>query len=102
MNYFTIPVLPTPQTFQIQLSGIEYQLTVLFRHLGGGWVLDIAEASGRPLVSGIPLVTGVDLLGQYRYLGFKGQLWVQGANNPDDPPTYDNLGSGSRVFWVTE
>jgi hypothetical protein len=40
-----------------------------------------------PIVNGIPLVTGVDLLAQYRYLGFSGRLWVQGADNPDDVPT---------------
>ena len=102
MMYFAVPLSPESQIFQLTMEGVEYQLRVLYRHMGGGWVHDIAEASGAPVVSGIPLVTGVDLLAQYRYLGISGSLWVQGANNPDDPPTYDNLGSGARVFWVTD
>ena len=102
MNYFEIPFSPQPQSFQLTLGSGDYRLTVLYRHMGGGWVLDIADVGGAPVLSGIPLVTGVDLLAPYRYLGLKGSIWVQGANNPDDPPTYDNLGSGSRVFWVTD
>lgn len=102
MNTFEIPLSATPQRFRIALSGVDYQLTVQYREAGGaGWVLDIADANDVPLVGGIPLVTGIDLLGQYGYLGFGGSLWVQGANDPDDVPTFDDLGTGSHVFWVT-
>ncbi|MNT70290.1 hypothetical protein D3C72_2086560 [compost metagenome] len=65
-------------------------------------MLDIADANNAPLVSGIPLVTGVDLLAQFRHLGFAGRLWVQGADNPDDVPTYEDLGIGSHLYWVTD
>lgn len=103
MNYFEIPLSPEPQRFTITLSGVDYRLTVQYRKAGGaGWVLDIADANNAPLVSGIPLVTGIDLLGQYRHLGFTGRLWVQGADDPDEVPTYEDLGIGSHVFWVTD
>lgn len=102
-NFFEIPLSPEPQRFTITLSGVDYRLTVQYRKAGGaGWVLDIADANNAPLVSGIPLVTGIDLLGQYRHLGFAGRLWVQGADDPDDVPTYGDLGIGSHVFWVTD
>lgn len=102
-NYFEIPLSPEPQRFTVTLGGVDYRLSVQYRNAGGaGWVLDIADASNQPLVSGLPLVTGVDLLGQYRHLQFGGRLWVQGAENPDDVPTYDDLGIGSHVFWVTD
>lgn len=102
-NYFEIPLSPEPQRFTITLGGVDYRLTVQYRKAGGaGWVLDIADASNQPLISGLPLVTGVDLLAQYRHLQFGGRLWVQGAENPDDVPTYDDLGIGSHVFWVTD
>ncbi|MBU66444.1 MAG: hypothetical protein CL858_13480 [Cupriavidus sp.] len=102
-NFFEIPLSPDPQRFTITLGGVDYRLTVQYRKAGGaGWVLDIADASNQPLVRGLPLVTGVDLLGQYRHLQFGGRLWVQGAENPDDVPTYDDLGIGSHVFWVTD
>ncbi|MDW3684910.1 hypothetical protein RA280_24780 [Cupriavidus sp. CV2] len=103
MNIFEIPSSATPQRFRITLSGVEYQMTIQYRKAGGaGWVLDIADANDTPLVGGIPLVTGVNLLGQYAYLGFGGRLWVQGAGDPDDVPTFDDLGTGSHVFWVTD
>lgn len=100
--FYEIPLTPDPQTFTVTLSGVIYRLTVQYRDAGGtGWILDVADASGNPLVNGIPLVTGVDLLGQYAYLGFGGRLWVQGAASPDDVPMFDDLGIGSHVFWVT-
>ena len=103
MNTFEIPLSPDPQRFMITLSGVEYRLTVQYREAGGaGWVLDIADASNQALVGGIPLVTGVNLLRQYRHLGFTGGIWVQGAVDPDSVPTFDALGIGSHVFWVTE
>ncbi|WP_334016363.1 phage baseplate plug family protein [Burkholderia cepacia] len=102
-TFYEIPLTPDPQTFTLTLSGVIYRLTVQYRAAGGtGWILDIADASGNALVNGIPLVTGVDLLGQYTYLGFGGRLWVQGAASPDDVPTFDDLGVGSHVFWVTD
>lgn len=102
MNYFTIPVSPIPQAFQIALGGVTYHLEFQYRQGGGGWVLDIGDVSGRPIVCGIPVVTGVDLLGQYGYLGFKGSIWIQGGGSPDDPPTFHNLGTEARVFWVSD
>ena len=102
-NFYEIPLTPDPQRFTITLSGVDYQLTVQYREAGSsGWILDIADASGNPLVNGIPLVTGVDLLGQFGYLGFGGRLWVQGAADPDEVPTFDDLGVGSKVYWVTD
>lgn len=102
-NYFEVPLSPEPQRFTITLGGFDYRLTVQYRKAGGaGWMLDIADATNQPLISGLPLVTGVDLLGQYRHLQLGGRLWVQGAENPDDVPTYGDLGIGSHVFWVTD
>jgi hypothetical protein len=30
------------------------------------------------------------------------RLQMQGAADPDDVPTYEDLGIGSHVFWVTD
>lgn len=102
-TFYEIPLTPDPQTLTVTLSGVTYQLTVQYRNAGGtGWIIDIADASGNPLVNGIPLVTGIDLLGQYGYLGFGGRLWVQGAGDPDNVPTFDDLGVGSHLLWATD
>ena len=91
-----------PQTFTAKLSGVEYQLTLQYRNApNGGWVLDIANSAGVPIVSGIPLVTGANLLEQYAYLGFGGRLWVQTTSNPDAVPTFSNLGEDGLLYWVT-
>jgi len=102
-QYFEIPLSPSPQRFNITLSGIEYQLTLAYRNSNqGGWVLDIADKQGVVIVAGIPLVTGADLLAQYRHLGFAGRLWCQGTIVSEDVPTFDNLGTESLLIWVTE
>ncbi|MBJ9593235.1 phage baseplate plug family protein [Burkholderia seminalis] len=99
---YEIPLSNDGQTFKMSLAGVIYQLTVQWRNAIGMWLLDIADANGDLLVNGIPLVTGTDLLGQYAYLGFNGGLWVQGADDPDDLPTFDDLGGGSALYWVTD
>lgn len=102
---FSIPLqVGTPQTFSIALGGITYQMTLLYRNDStgiGGWVLDIADSTGNEIVQGIPLVTGADLLAQYKHLGFTGALVVQTTSNPDQVPTFTNLGSDGQLYWVT-
>lgn len=95
----------TPQTFQIVLGTLTYQLTFIYRNDPGGfncWSLDIADISGNPIVQGIAVVTGADLLAQYRHLGFTGSLVVITTSNPDAIPTFDNLGSDANVYWVPD
>lgn len=102
MITYEIPLSPNPQVFGIVLSGTSYRMTFVYRDApGAGWVMDIADANDNPLVCGIPLVTGIDLLSQYRYLGFVGGLVVDSDGNPDDVPTYDNLGITSHLWYIT-
>lgn len=102
-TFYEIPLSAAPQKFVITLSGIDYQLRLTYANAdGGGWVLDIADKQGTPIVQGIPLVTGANLLEQYPHLGFTGRLWVQGSQDPDAVPTFDNLGTGAFLFWVTD
>ena len=67
----------------------------------GGWVLDIRDTNNNVIIGGIPLVTGADLLAQYGYknIGGGGQLFVQSDSNPDQVPTYTNLGQTSHLYW---
>lgn len=110
---YEIPLSGAPQRFTMSLpygtTGTvnDYVLTFSYRDApedmagGGGWVLDIADAYGEPLACGLPLVTGADLLAQFEYLNLGGHLIVESAGIPDATPTFNNLGSGSRVYWVT-
>lgn len=103
MATFEIPLTPAPQRFSISLGGQEYQLRLSYQNAPeAGWLLDINQSgSGTPIACGLPLVTGADLLGQYEYLGIPGQLWVATDGDPDAVPTYDNLGQGGRLYFVT-
>lgn len=102
-NYFKIALaVGAPQRFAITLGQVEYQLTLKYLNVDeGGWIIDIADAIGSPIVQGIPLVTGTDLLAQYQHLGFGGRLWVQTLSDPDAVPTFENLGDDGVLWWVT-
>jgi len=100
-TYYEIPLSPEPQTFTIPIGGVTYGFNVQWNVNNASWIIDIADASGNPIVSGIPVVTGVDLLGQFGYLGFGFQLVAQTDNSPDTVPTFDNLGTTAHLYAIT-
>lgn len=100
MALVEIPLTPVSQQFAIQLAGVQYQLTLIWRDVAG-WVLDIASNDRTPIIQGIPLVAGADLLAQYRYLGIGGQLFVMSDPAVLDPPTSANLGIESHLYFLT-
>jgi hypothetical protein len=101
MTAYEIPLSAKPQTFSIALGGVTYKMTLRWNVPAAAWMLDIADATGNPMVGSIPLVTGVNLLGQYAYLGFAGQLVVQTDHDPDAVPTFDNIGTTGHLYFVT-
>jgi hypothetical protein len=102
MQPFEIPLSGVPQRFGITFTDTPYTFTFVYRNAPmGGWVLDIGDGQNNPLVCGIPLIPGVDLLAQYAYLGFNGMLIVASDGDATAAPTFDNLGTGSHVYWVT-
>ncbi|HHU1433407.1 TPA: phage baseplate plug family protein [Escherichia coli] len=55
MNVTEIPLSPDNQLFRIQLAETTYTLRVIWRD-SAGWILDVQDSSGEPLLSGVPLV----------------------------------------------
>lgn len=102
MSAFPMPVSPTAQSFFIQLVNISYKITLRWNAVAVCWIMDIADAEEVPLVQGIPIVTGIDLLAPYAYLGIGGGMVALTEGNPDAVPTFENLGSGGDVFFVTD
>lgn len=104
METFLIPLLNIPQDFNITLSGVDYRIVSKFNSaLLGGWVIDIYDfITDTPIVMNIPMVTGADLLEQYAYLGFNGQLIVYTDGDELAPPTLENLGNESNLYYKTE
>jgi hypothetical protein len=66
------------------------------------WMLDIADTGETPILQGVPMVTGADLLAAYRYLAAlpPGQLGVATDGAPNAPPTFNNLGIASHLYYV--
>lgn len=97
---YEVPLSAKPQAFTIALGGTAYALVLRWNVAGQYWVLDVMTAARAPLVLGIPVVTGLDLLGQFRHLGFAGALVAQTDGDPDAVPTFANLGTQGRLFFV--
>lgn len=102
MAAYIIPLSGNPEIFTVTLVGTEYHLTVRWNDADqGGWMLDIAGPDdGADILCGVPLVTGVDLLGQHAHLGLGGQL-VAWAEDSDNEPTEDNLGTAVKLYFIT-
>jgi len=102
MAVFEVPLSATPQTVTVPVLSTAYQFTLLYRGTDdGGWVLDIADLSGVPLLSGMPLVTGADLLAQHGHLGLGFELRVSTDGAPDAIPDFADLGAPSRLYIIT-
>lgn len=101
MTPYLVPLTNAQQKFSIALAGVVYNMTLKWNTIGNTWLLDIADQANNPLVSGIALVTGCDLIGQYKHLGIGGSLIAQTDFSVNAPPTYQNLGSNSNLYFVT-
>lgn len=97
---YEVPLSAKPQTFSISLNGVTYYLTLRWNVIGNYWVLDIADDERTPLIQGIPVVTGLDLLGQFRSFNFNGWLIAQTDGDADAVPTFANLGTAGRLYFV--
>lgn len=103
MVVYEIPLVAGAQTFLISLGGTEYRFTVTYLDVDqGGYVLSIADTDGNLIVSSIPMVTGADLLAQHRHLsiGGGGRLILQTDGEDTAVPTYEGLGTTSRLYFV--
>lgn len=96
---YEIPLRPMNQTCSVALAGRVYSLRLMWCAASLAWIMDILSQEGEPLVMGVPLVTGADLLEQYKYLSFGGKLFVTTDGDNRAPPTYENLGVNSHLYW---
>ena len=128
---YEIPLLPgTPQIFPIALANITYNLrfdyedvSASFTTVSGqfyladgfsvaqysqslpksdaGWIMDVSDDLGNPIVCGIPLITGADLLAQYAYLGIGGKMFVLMNGGIATVPGFNDLGVEGRLYFET-
>ena len=101
-SYFQIPIIDPPLSFGVNLAGINYTMALKWNDSDqAGWVMDIADENNTPLACGIPLVTGADLLSGLDYLGIQGALVLYTNGDESAVPTYENLGTGCLLYFVT-
>lgn len=101
MQFNEIPLTPDNQQFRILLGDTTYTLKVIWRDVAG-WIMDVMDSSGAPLLSGVPLVTGANLLQQYPQLGINGALVVATDKGAPYTPSKTNLGTYSHLIFVQE
>jgi hypothetical protein len=101
MNVSEIPLLNQAQNFTVKLAGTTYRLRLNWSMPANIWILDIAKEDETPIVSGIALVCNIDLLRPYPYLNFGGALVAQVIGSADANPGYEDLGSTSKLFFIT-
>lgn len=98
---YQVPLTNVPQTFIINLAGVNYTFTVKWNAMAESWYLDIGDENQNPIAAGIPFVCGTSLLSQLAYLGIQGDLYAYTNGLPNDVPTLDNLGGNSNLYFQT-
>jgi hypothetical protein len=101
---FLLPLTNDPQTFEINMAGVNYNMTVKWNDSpDGGWVFDLADAvTNDSIVAGVPMITGGNCLAGLDYLGINGELLVYTDGDDTAVPTYDNLGVESNLYFLTQ
>jgi hypothetical protein len=95
------------QSFSISLqvdgATLTLQLSINYNQLAGYWVMSIADANGKPLVSSVPLVGGVwpagNLLQQFSHLKIGSAYIINASGVASDHPNSSNLGSSYVLVW---
>lgn len=101
MATYEIPLTPDPQTLTIQLGSVNYKLELQWGYSNNTWLMHLSTDTGIRLLSSIPLVAGTNLLEPYAYMNLGGSLYAQTEGELYVAPTYENLGTLGRVFFVT-
>lgn len=100
ITVYEIPLSATPQTFSISLGTITYEAVLVWNVPSQCWILGLYTIEGTPVLTNIPLVVGVNLLAQYSHLAFQGELRVQNDSDVEAAPTYEDLGTRSKLYFV--
>lgn len=100
---YEIPLDAGAQSFTVNLGGVQYKMTVVWREaVGGGWFLDMERADKTEAIYGLPLLPCVDLLAQHEHLGFGHLMATLESGEAGQRPTYDDMGNALHLYWSEE
>lgn len=101
MAILEFPLGPVAQQMAITLSETEYTIRFFWcASPEGGWTIDIVSIDNVPLVQGLPLTAGESVVQQLEYLGIVGEIRVATDDDELVEPTFSNLGSNGRVYYI--
>jgi hypothetical protein len=99
-NFYQIPLIASQQSFTITLNGVAYSMRLIFcDDPTAGWILDIGDSNGLPILCGIPLKIGINLLQQYSYLGLGGGLMAV-LSGDNLSIGYTDLSVNAQLYFV--
>lgn len=101
MARYEIPLTPEAQNFSIVLAGVNYNILVVWNFINSTWQINFSLQDGTPILTSIPLIGNTDLFEPYKYLNLGGQLIIDTPGNPDETPTFTNLGIDSKLYFIT-
>lgn len=87
------------QLFNITIDGNVFNCRVILNSRTGVWSIDFTQ-DGVDLLKGISLLGGVDQLQQYNIPITN--MYIVNLNNNDQDPTRLNLGTGAKLFILTD
>lgn len=100
---FKLPLNNSPQRFAIELSGIQLIMETKWNGESPAWEINIFDGlTQEPLITSMPLVSGADLLEQFEHKGIPGRLIVLTEGDELAPPTLDNLGVESELYYLVD
>lgn len=100
---FKLPLLNIQQIFDIELAGRSLTIETKWNEECPAWELNIFDGvTAAPLILSLPIVTGVDLLSQFSHIGIDGSIIAYTDGDDYAPPTLDNLGIDSNVFYLVD
>lgn len=101
MPKYKIPLTAQSQRFQITLAAKTYGVLLTWCDAANVWLLSFDDENGVPVLHSVPLVADTDLLAPFAYMGFDGTLVASTTSAAFTPPTQDNLGKDSFVYFTT-
>lgn len=87
------------QTADIVLDSIPYTIRVLWNERFGYFSLSVSERDGTAILTNIKMVNNYPLVGRFKRLKIKGDLYFIHRGGKTYRPTYDDIGNDYGLFY---
>lgn len=99
-TFFRIPVDNVPQRFEINLSGNDLIIELVWNDIAQYWVISLYDSIlAEPLLTRVPVLPFQNFLKSYTYIGLNGALFIQNTVDPYLAPGLDDFGTTTFLYW---